>query len=215
MTDRARLALQITGYAAFFLLMFVLFLYLGFPYGAIKDLAVQRIEDKTAFRVEIQSFEPNLFTGLHVKDVKVYHNEAVGNQLVAHIEEAKLRFGLMALLADNLNLALDVDMYGGNLSGKIKAGKKTADVDLTFSKIDLGKYDLSPFLSRFGDFRLSGLVDGLVDVAYDAADLRAAKGAAELNFNGLQMEETEVYGMKIPLLNFEPSKIRWSLAPAP
>lgn len=211
MNDTTKLVLRIAGYTAFFAVFFAYFLYLGFPYDAVKDMAVQKIEENSRLRLEILHVAPDMFSGFNLRDVRIYHEDAVATQMVGKIDKANVDLGLLSLIGGALKLGLDLDLYEGNISGKVREGGGVLDADLKIENVNLSRYDLSPFLAKIGDFRINGILNGALDLHYDQADLKAAKGTVELDAQGLRLAETNVYGFKIPAITFEPSTIRLDL----
>lgn len=211
MTERRLLILRIAGYLTFFMVLFGYFLYLGFPYNAIKDTVIEKIEENSPIRIEILSFSPNMLAGFNFRDVRIYHEKTFGTKLVAKIDRAKVRVGFFSLIRGALKLSVDLELYGGQLKGKLRHGTGASDVNLTLANLDLSRYDLSPFLAKVGDFSLLGQLGGEVQLHLDRVDLQKAKGAIDLNLDGFGLRETAVYGFKIPELHFDPSVLKLEL----
>jgi type II secretion system protein N len=211
MTERRKRILRIAGYAAYFVALFAYFVYLGFPYAAITNRVISRLQASSQLRIEVAGIAPDLFSGFKLRDVRIYHGEAVGSGLIAKLDVARVRVGLLSLLRGNVRMKLRADLYGGTVAGAVRYGNKVADVDLTLADLTFGQYDLSPFLGKFGDFRLDGKIGGVLQAHYDAADLKAATGKADLKFDGLRVAETTVYGVKVPAIAFQPSALKLEL----
>ena len=211
LTERRKRVLQIAGYVALFLVLFAYFLYLGFPYAAITNRVVGRFQGQSQARVEIASIAPDFLTGFKLRDVRVYHGDAANGRLVAKVDVARVRIGLFSLLRGALNLSLTADLYGGNISGKIRHGSKVMDADLGFHDVNLGQFGLSSLLAEYGDFKFDGLIGGQVKLHYDAADLKNATGNAEIKFQNFRLADATIYGAKIPAVVFEPATLKLDL----
>ena len=211
MSDRGRLVLRLIGYAAFFLVLFVYFLYLNFPYSSVKNRIIDQVQAGTRFRMEILSLAPDLFTGFKLRDVRIYHGDAVGSQLVAKLDTARIRIGLLSLIRGAVDVSLDVQLYEGSIRGSVRQGELVTDVDLTFEGLDVSQYDLSPFLGRFGEFNIQGLLGGFMQMHYDREDLQSATASAQLNIDGLRMVDSTVQGFEMPDIAFEPGVLKLEL----
>ena len=63
--------LKAAGYVCFFMFFFIFFLYLSFPYDALKDRMLQSFQGNSAFKLEMDSFSPSLITGAEGKGVRI------------------------------------------------------------------------------------------------------------------------------------------------
>ena len=211
MGDRKAAILRGIGYSLFFLFFFVVFVYLGFPYGALKAQALEKLEKNSDFRVEIGAIVPRLLSGFVLRDVRIYHDEAAGNKMIGQIDIARIGVGLIAALRGRVNLSLDIEAYGGRVEGDVAGSNGRLQADVAMTGLDLSRYDMTPFLKNYGQFRLGGILGGKIAFDYDQADVKAATGTILLDTNGLSLADTKVYGMDLPALAFQPAPLELTL----
>jgi type II secretion system protein N len=100
------------------LLSFLVFIYLTFPYGVIKEVLVGQISDsmKTLgypVRVSIGSLRPHWLTGLQLKEVKIVNSTDSAASVT--LNEITLRANLLPLVWGTLHVTGKVTQSGGGV----------------------------------------------------------------------------------------------------
>jgi len=211
MEDRKLTVLRVVGYVLFFLFFFVVFLYLKFPYNAIKDTVLQKLETGSSLRVEMDDFAPDKLTGVEARGIRVYALKGDRTFLVVQLDRVRARLAILPLLTGRVRLAVDLDAYQGNMEGQFSKSGRVSDLDLRFSNINLGLYDLTEVLGFVGKLKLDGILGGLITGHFDGADLNATSAEAQLQLQGMKLAESSIYGITTPELSFEPATLKLEL----
>ncbi len=123
--------LRAIGYPAFFLLCFVVFLYVTFPYDRLKEVIIAQAEaprvsplgqtTPSGMELTIGSLGPTFFPGLKAKNVTVTYlpTTAGGRPTFMHIDEAVVHVSLFGLLLRRANVSFDIEGMGGEIEGSV------------------------------------------------------------------------------------------------
>jgi type II secretion system protein N len=125
------LLLRIVGYPAFFLLCFVVFLYVSFPYDRLKEVIIAQAEAPRVspsgrtlpsnMELTIGSLGPTFFPGLKAKNVTVTYLPTApgGRPTFMHIDEAVVHVSLFGLLLRRANVSFSIEGLGGEIEGSV------------------------------------------------------------------------------------------------
>ena len=161
---RMRPVLRAFIYIGIGALSFLLFLYLTFPYGVIKEVAVSQIAEvlRSAgypVRVSIGSLRPYWFTGIQLKDVKVVNSTDSAASL--SLGEVTFRLNVLPLLWGTAKIEGKITQAGGSV-------ELSADVPLLAAA--KGISSPSDAQVKFKSFALDPFINHILAVAKGSKD---------------------------------------------
>ena len=201
---------QTIGYAALFLFLFVMFLYLTFPYDAIKDTIVKRIESQGNISVTIDKISPFRLAGFRIKDLQIT-NPAEKNQVYLSLDEVRLRLRLTQLLIGRLWLDFDVYAYEGGIAGSFCKRRQIFDLAVNFAGLRLAKYSTRDVVRKMGSLDLDGIITGQLEMHLNQAQKRDNNGFLNMNLDKMQASNIKFLTSEIPNMTFEPGQIQLRL----
>lgn len=139
--------LQIFSLIALFLVSFILFLYLTFPYEVLKEQAALAVTQMTGFNVRIGQLGPDLPIGLEAKDVKLTATNGASSM---QVKSLSVEFGLLSLVIGRFHV--DVGATAGG--GKLQAG-----IDFSLLNLITGNVFPSRITLESKAFPLDGFID--------------------------------------------------------
>ncbi len=113
------------GLLALFLVSFVVFLFLTFPYEVLKEAIAAEVSQASGYSIRIGSMSAGFPLGINSENVRI---EAPSSGSVLTLKSLDVDIGLLSLLIGNL--ATDVEMTAGSPAGEL-------DLDVDFSIFDL------------------------------------------------------------------------------
>jgi type II secretion system protein N len=136
------------GYPAFYLLTFVFFLRLVFPYDKIKERIVatfnaQQRPGAAQQQLVIDDVGGYWLTGVRIKGIRLISapSEPGGNPSEVHIDEARVKVGVLAAMVGHTDASFQVDAFGGLIEGTYEESPKERSVDAELDGVDLTKID--------------------------------------------------------------------------
>ncbi|MDP8223630.1 MAG: type II secretion system protein GspN [Candidatus Lernaella stagnicola] len=198
------------GFAGLFIALFMIFLYLTFPFDAITSYAVQKIESQGNFRVEIEEMSPFRLTGVSIKGLQVRDAED-RRKVFLTMDEIRVRLRPTQLLLGRLWVDFDIYAYDGGVAGSYCFHRGIHDVAMDFVDLNLSKYGTKEVARKFGSFDLAGVIGGAVAASLHPKQRRNNSGTVSLNFDRLRVMNIDLVGKKFPDLTFEPSRASLTL----
>jgi type II secretion system protein N len=131
--DKLRKVQRGVGYGAFAALVFIVALYVSFPYGRAKEL-VAAVASQQGFEVEIDSAGPALGFGIAFKDIHVRSKAKPGSKPIRFtIDSATVRLSPLSLLTSGSSSDVTVAAFGGEIeieqeSAGTKKGPFTTEI---------------------------------------------------------------------------------------
>ncbi|HUB05479.1 MAG TPA: type II secretion system protein GspN [Myxococcales bacterium] len=136
------------AYGAFGFITTLLFVYLTFPWDAVRAQIESGLErslrssDGTTFQVAIGKLEPSWFTGIVLKQVVISAHDprapdAAPDALL--IPQLSARLELLPLLRGHKSASFAVKVAGGETTGRLELGKAKDGVTFDVAKLDLTK----------------------------------------------------------------------------
>ena len=120
---------RIFSLVALFLVSFVVFSYLTFPYEVLKEAIATKLSEGTGQTIRIGDMGPKLPIGIEAENVTVIPSQGPG----INIDKIVARIGILSLLIGKFNATAAVETGGG-----------TADLDINFSIFDLINQEVVP-----------------------------------------------------------------------
>jgi len=190
--------LPVLGYAAFFLLVFVIAAYLTFPWDRLRDYVVQEVERPegpggvrrpSGWELDIVDLSPSWLTGVSATGVRLARRPevpaAVEDDVPAapmelFIDEASAHVSILQLLFGRLGVGLDAELAGGTLELDY-AGGGLQDIDLELTGVQLRRLGI---LRAYLPVPLVGRISGDVELTLPE-DPAEASGTVDLAIEGL------------------------------
>lgn len=218
-------------YVALGLVSFFFFLYITFPYGVIKEVAVSQITEniqKAGYpvRVSIGTLRPHWLTGVQLENV-VISNMSDPNA-VLKLGIVNVRLNVLPLLWGTLRVTSYVSQAGGSLDAQVDlpvlgvikgAGPKYALVNFKKFTLDpifnhglaVGRGSRDPsmvlLLPLLAKTTAGGSLSGTIQLENnEPANFAKAKGGINLNIAGLYLHIDDTT-LQIPKQNFETAKV--------
>lgn len=172
--------IRILGYVAFFVVAYVGCLYLSFPWGAVKERALQAVTKSLRRPVTAQKLEPSWITGVHAEGVEI-ELDGVESPIVFKTLDAR------AHVLDFLTGG-----YGGNVSFPIAQGKVNAEASGSTEKVAIQaraesvELGLIPALKEATGLALSGTLDFDANLDLGLEDAKTSQGSIEIRGTGLE-----------------------------
>src|SRR4051812_28159779 len=179
--DRLRQLRKIGAFAGFGLLVFIVALYMSFPYDRAKEAAIRMASKNLDVDVEIGSAGPAFGLAITFHDIRVRTRPATGKPTRFTIDSAKFSPSLLALFSSSFPFTLTMEALGGKIElaqtgspGK-KGGFRT---EVSARDIDLSEI---PGIRETINMPVTGKVKLELDVASETGRYADANGAITLS----------------------------------
>jgi type II secretion system protein N len=186
--DRTKLIRGIS-FSLYFVITFVTFLVLLFPFDRIKFLLESEVRERTPLELHIARISPRFINRFALSDVvlsdrtgRVLFESPVVN---AHVSVFNLLRGIVSV-------DLRTKAYGGEVAVRSEQGAKRRFLSLDANGLDLASYAL---LKNLG-IKLSGRLGGTFEISGDM-------GTAKVLLKNLASRELAIQGFPVPDLDFE------------
>ena len=183
MKERMKRILPWIGYPLFYLLAFVLFAIVTFPFDKLKEHLVVTFNDgqrQTGGHDQLSIGEMSGYwlTGVKLRDITFVLGSADPKKPPAEIKvaEARASIALLPLLAGNKDVSFHASVFDGEISGSYEMHGKDRAIDLDLEGLDLGQ--LEPLTQLLG-LPFEGKLSGTVKLSMPEG--RASKGGGEVN----------------------------------
>ncbi|HET6279503.1 MAG TPA: type II secretion system protein GspN, partial [Polyangia bacterium] len=121
--ERLRLLRRVGLSTAFALCVFMVALYIFFPYNRAKEVAIA-VAAAQGFDVEIGSAGPAFGFGISFEDITVRTRPLVGKPTRFGIEAARIMLSPLSLLSSASEMGVRADLFGGHMSYDQEVVKK-------------------------------------------------------------------------------------------
>src|SRR4051812_33340195 len=111
--DRLRQLRKVGAFAGFGLLVFIVALYVWFPYDRAKEAAIRMASKNLDLDVEIGSAGPGFGLAIVFRDIRVRTRPATGKPTRFTIDSAKFSPSFMALFSSSFPFTLTMEGLGG------------------------------------------------------------------------------------------------------
>ncbi|HEY8517829.1 MAG TPA: type II secretion system protein GspN [Candidatus Binatia bacterium] len=185
---------RLLGYAAFFLVVFLIALLRTLPHDLIArralEVALAAAPIEVGFR-EVSFAFPN---GYRFSDVRV--TSARGDGPLASLSELTVRMPLLSALTGNFRRAVFAGRaYGGELHGDVQLAGERVVGSLDARGVSLAPA-LAPLVPPPG--RIAGTADLSLRLSGDGRTTQSAEGEIELSARNVALEEVTVRGFRVP-----------------
>jgi len=188
MNARLRKIVPWVAYPAFYLLCFVLFAYLTFPFDRVRDRAIAAFNDdqkKTGgtTQLEIDKLDSYWLSGVEARGVRLVSPASVnpdGTKKPASeiaIDRTTVRVAMLPLLIGRVRINFHVEMLGGTIDGSTEKSGEDRKVEVELAKLSIG--DLGALVSTIG-LPMAGELRGHASLSLPEGKLSKATGAIDL-----------------------------------
>ena len=196
MPDRATIIRRIS-FALYFVIAFVTFLVLLFPFDRIKSRIESEVSLRTPLELTIRRISPRFINRFVLADVVL--SDRTGRVLF-ETQTVHAHVSLFGFLRGLTSLDIKAKAYGGELSVRSEQGVKRRFVAVDADSLDIASYTL---LKNLG-VKVSGRLGGSLEVSGDA-------GKAKFLLKNLASRELTVKGFPVPDLDFDQAWIEGDL----
>ena len=177
------------SFAAYFVVVFLLFLLFLFPFDRVKSLLESEVRQRTPLELSVARISPRFFNYFVLSDVVVSDKQG---KVLFESPTISASVSLLRLLFGGLSLDMKARAYSGDLLVKLqqRAGRQALMVDA--NGLDLATYGL---LKNAG-FKLTGKIGGNFEIVNDA-------GKGRFWLKGVTSRELKVQGFPVPDLDFD------------
>ena len=221
MSARLLRVVKLLAYPAFYLFCLVLFGYLTFPYGRLKDRVIAEVEKrgKPGQRLEIGKLGSYWLSGVELSGVKLHlpadepppagfpgsefsAPAAPARESVIVIDEAHARVRLLPLLLGRVRLDFWMSAFGGEIKGSAPVGSAKGEVDVEVDHVDVAR--IEPIGHAIG-VPLRGTATGKLVLEAPDGKFSKANGSLDLTLADVTVSDgkTKIQG----LLELPPAKL--------
>ncbi len=175
--------------AAYFVVAFLVFLLLLFPFDRVKAKLVSEVRQRAALDLTVSRISPRFINSFTLTDVVLSDQKG---KVLFESPSVRTSISLFSLLRGVLSLDMKAKAYGGNLLVKTQQGNSQQKFLIDADGLDISAY--KP-LKDFG-LKLSGRLGGNVEMNGDV-------GKGRLWLKGLTSRELKIKGFPIPDLDFD------------
>jgi type II secretion system protein N len=186
--DRTKLIRGIS-FSLYFVIAFVTFLVLLFPFDRIKFRLESEVRERTPLELHIARISPRFINRFALSDVVL--SDRTGRVLFES-PLVNVHVSVFNLLRGIASVDLRTKAYGGEVAVRSEQGAKRRFLSLDANGLDLASYAL---LKNFG-LKLSGRLGGTFEISGDM-------GTAKVLLKNLASRELAIKGFPVPDLDFE------------
>ena len=196
---------------------FLLGLNLTFPGDQLKDFLVYTVDSETRgdLLLDLAGTSPWRGTGVTLDEPRLYsipkgrRGEEPVPELLLQADEVSVRALPGKLIGGDVGVAFDAELYGGDLSGTVVQEDGVSEVVADVEGLDLGRY---PMDFDSGSINLAGTIQGVIDVVFDADDVKRSSGSIDFEFPGLALGEgSSAGGFDLPAMTFSKAVLSFDI----
>jgi type II secretion system protein N len=204
------LSRQIVLYAAWTLVLFVVFMIMNFPGDVIVRRVVNQL-DLRPMHLEFTSGHFAWFKGYELRGLKLSTQDGPGDSRpLVECTALDVRPALAGLLHGRINdWSWQGQLYGGTASGELslKDGSGTGQIEL--SQLSLGRFRM--LAAQLDEGQISGQLSGTISVRFNMRDSRNTQVNADVVITRPGISAAKIKGFKIPDLQFGQAKGKLTL----
>ena len=174
------------------ILLFILFLYLGFPYESLKRRIIGELEAKTPFVYEIEKILPHPLLGLSFKNAVIYSIIGTKKVKVLGIERLRVAVSLLQLLGGRISLRLWGEILGGTVEGGLSKSGGQAELTLLGREMNLRQIQV---LRDVVGVEMVGILRGKTALTLGEGDISRQSGTAEFTVSEAKFSKLPLPGL--------------------
>ena len=172
--------------------LFILFLYIGFPYETLKRRIIRELEAKTPFLYEIEEARPHPISGLTFKNVVIYSLVDSKKVKVLGVERIRITVSLLPLLWRKVYLRLWGEILDGTLEGRFSKRRGRGELTLSGRDIDLQRIYI---LRDIVGVEMAGILNGKTMFTLVGGGISEQSGSAEFTISGVTLSRLPFPGI--------------------
>ena len=177
---QAKVILKWTGYVAFALVCYAIFLFYTFPVDTVLGSALAEAE-KSGWRIETQSAQTTLFPpGILLKNVTLTNLKAGADASPIPLAEVGLSGPLWSLSGTSPAASFHLGLAGGSIDGSFELNQAAKSLTLDASIDDLSIKQL-PGVSDTVPVPMNGRMSGDIDMVWNTQDSSKSTGTMTLS----------------------------------
>ncbi len=195
--------LTYSGYLLFGALLFVLLVYMRFPYEKTRQLIITSFENNLSYNLTIKDLRLVFPSGLHLKDVKITTDVKNKNVPIFQAKGVRARLQILPLFVGHLDFKYKIDAYDGTIKGKakIRRGAKTRTASIAASIYDVNLSKSLP-LDKYPGFYPSGKVDGKLKVVVEDFNTPVLRGDTILTVENGKIKGINIKGIRFKEISY-------------
>jgi type II secretion system protein N len=158
------------------ILLFILFLYIGFPCETLKRRIIRELEARSPFLYEIEEIHPHPLVGLTFKNMVAYASVGSKRVRVLGAERLRVTVSLLPLLWRTVSLRLQGRVLGGTLVGGISKRGDQRELTLRGKDMNLQQFGV---LKDLVGMEMTGILRGKTVITLGGGDISQQSGRAE------------------------------------
>lgn len=184
-----KILIRRASFVAYFLVVFLSFLLLLFPFDRVKLKLESEVRLRTPLELSVARISPRFFNRFLLSDVVVSDKNGT---VFFESPAVKTSISLFSLLRGGISVNLKAIAYGGELYLKMRQARGENHVMLDANGLDVASYTLF----RNMGYKISGKIGGNFEMNGDS-------GKGRLWMKSLASRELKIQGFSIPDLDFE------------
>jgi type II secretion system protein N len=201
---------QTAAHVGLFAVLFVVFLYLTFPFDSLTSALVQKIESQGNLRVRIDDLSPFRLTGVKITGLEIRDADNP-RKIFVKVDELRARVRPTQLLRRRVWVDFDLYAYNGGVAGSMCRHQGIYDVAVNFANINLSDYETREVVRQYGEFALAGSLSGEAVAGIHPNQRRQNSGSLKVNLDNLHVTGIDLVGNQFPDLAFEPGVVELAL----
>lgn len=187
-------------YAAYTLVLFLVFLIVNFPHHTLVQRALQSFDDGP-FKLTVQGARFAWWRGYELQGVRLLPTHPGGNS-PPFLESRSIyvRPGLGGLLRGEItSLWVESSLYDGVVDAGWTNGNGEERITVRFDSVELGRHPAVSALLEEGE--LSGRLSGVLTVEPRGRSITGSEAAGDIRLSGAHLSGARIRGMTVPDLS--------------
>jgi len=175
MNPHLRTALKYGGYTFYGLAVFVITIYVAFPYERLKQFVAEKLDSDGRYQVTIEDVGPAFPLGLTVKGIRlVSPPEKAGEKPgVMEIDRLKFTVSIFQVFSKDKTVDVEIDALGGHIEAEVSTKGKARKMSLKFEGVSMKKL---PGIAKAISLPMTGTLQGKGWIEIPEVGYRNAKG---------------------------------------
>jgi len=174
------------------ILLFIFFLYIGFPYDTLKRRVIGELEAKSPFLYEIEELRPYPLSGLTFKNVAIYASVDSKRARVLGVDRFRVTLSLIPLLWRKVHLRLWGEILEGTVKGGITRRGDKGELQLWGRDVNLQQIDI---LRDVGGVEMAGILRGKTALTLGEGGISEQTGTAEFTISEAMLTRLPLPGV--------------------
>jgi type II secretion system protein N len=174
------------------ILLFIFFLYIGFPYDTLKRRVIGELEAKTPFLYEIEKLRPYPLSGLTFENVAIYASVDSKRARMLGVDRFRVTLSLIPLLWRKVHLRLRGEILEGTVAGGITRRGDKGELQLWGRDVNIQQIDI---LRDVGGVEMAGILRGKTALTLGEGGISEQTGTAEFTISEAMLTRLPLPGV--------------------